>query len=304
MRLIATLILLLITNSIAVAVEKNEGWIFTPSIGINKLALKSFYNTVYTAPFKGSVEITTDLAEDVEGQNQYPIESFIFQNDLKKNDFDIEAGLEMRRSFGVSNDFFIGINAWETNSDAEPIKVTFPLQGDRYNRAIYARSGKLRYTQFFVGARHYLTKRKSKLNAYFNVSIHELYDVRYEERNVFDFIAGAPKGFKRIFIFKANATSVLMFQLGAGAEYRIAERFSLGIEGAYSIQFKDGTLKNVSVSDDSNEGDRIKTEPAVITALQPTLEAAALNADGVSYNKVRLRFDGWHLLAKFNIQFF
>ncbi len=302
-RLVGILIIFLVCTPVW-AKKKNTGWIFTPSVGVNKLSLDTFYNTVYRAPFKGAVQITTDLAEDVEGQNQYPTEEFFFENNLEQKPIDVEAGLEMRRSFGLANDFFIGISAWETNSTAKTIRVTFPLQGQPDNRADYSRDGKLTYTQYYVGVRHYLTPRTRKFNAYINLSLNEIYDVDYEERNVFSFVSGAPKGFKRIFIFQSQATGLLMLQFGGGAEYRFAERFSIGLEGAYAIHIKDGPLKGVRINDDTNNGDRLEVPPNVLDVLNPQLQVGALSADGQTHNKVNLRFDGWHALLKFNIQFY
>jgi len=304
MRLFASIILLLITTNIALSKDKDEGWIFTPSVGVNQLALDTFYDTVYKAPFVGSVEITTDLPEDVEGQNQYPTEPFFFKNDLEPNLVDVEAGLVMRRNFSRSNDFFIGINAWETNSESGPIRITFPLQGEKFNEADYTRTGKLSYTQFFLGLRHYLTKRSNKFNAYVNLSLHELYDVDYEEKNIFEFTSGPPEGFKRIFVFKSQATGLLMMQFGVGGEYSFAEKFSIGLEGAYAVHIQGGVLRGVTVSDDTNDGDRIKSDPLVLNVVNAQLDTGALDAQGVDYEKVKLRFDGWHLLVKFNIEFY
>jgi len=288
------------------AKAKEDGWIFTPIVGINRLALDVFYDTVYKAPFSGAVEISTDLPDDVEGESSYPNERFSFENDLEPRVLDVEGGLEMRRYFGKQNDFFIGIGAWETISENAPIQVRFPLQGDKVNLANYSRRGKLSFTQYYLGLRHYLTKRERKLNAYLNISIREIFDIDYEETNVFSFISGAPAGFKRIFVYKAQATGFLMMQFGMGAEYRFAERFSIGVEGAYAIHLQAGALKGMSVTDDTNDGDRIELPPLIIRPLdpnQPAGEVGALNKDGATRSKVDLRFDGWHILTKFNIAF-
>ena len=296
-------LLALFANKGAFAAKaKEDGWIFSPIVGINRLALDVFYDTVYKAPFVGSVEITTDLPEDVEGVSSYPTEPFSFENDLVPRTVDVEGGLEMRRYFGKQNDFFIGIGAWETISENEPIRVRFPLQGDKVNLAEYSRRGKLSFTQYYLGLRHYLTNRESKFNAYLNISIREIFDIDYEETNVFSFISGAPTGFKRIFIFKSQATGFLMMQFGVGGEYRFAERFSIALEGAYAFHLQAGALKGVDVEDDTNDGDRIQNPPLIIRPINPLQEVGALSKDG-SRNKVELRLDGWHVLAKFNIAF-
>jgi len=282
---------------------KKEGWIFSPVVGINRLSLDVFYDSVYKAPFAGSVEITTDLPEDVEGESSYPIEPFSFENDLQRQAVDIEGGLELRRYFGKQNDFFIGIGVWETNSENAPIRVRFPLQGDKVNIAEYGRRGKLSFTQYYLGIRHYLTKRDRKFNAYLNISLREIFDIDYEETNVFSFVSGAPSGFKRIFVFRSQATGLLMMQLGAGGEYRFAERFSIAMEGAYAFNLQSGALKGMTTVDDINDGDRVKRQPLIIRPINPLQEVGALNKDGVTRTRVDLRLNGWHVLAKFNIAF-
>ena len=294
---------LFISEGTFAAKAKENGWIFSPVVGINHIALDVFYNTVYKAPFVGSVEITTDLPEDVEGESSYPVEPFSFENDLVPRAIDVEGGLEMRRYFGKQNDFFIGIGAWETISENAPINVRFPLQGDKVNIAEYSRRGKLSYTQYYLGVRHYLTNRDNKFNAYLNISLREIFDIDYEETNVFSFISGAPAGFKRIFVFKSQATGFLMMQFGLGGEYRFAERFSVAMEGAYAFHLQAGALKGVSTTNDTNDGDRLRRDPVVIEAINPLQEVGALNKDGFTRTKVDLRLDGWHVLAKFNVAF-
>lgn len=296
-------LLLMILAGNVFAKSDGTGWVFSPLVGVNRLALNVFYDTVYNAPFVGTVRITTDLPEDVEGESSYPSKQFHFENNLQPRAFDVEAGLELRRRFGTQDDFFIGIGAWETLAEAGDITVTFPLQGQANNRATFRRKSKLSYTQYYLGIRHYLRKRSKKFNTYMNLSLREIFDVDYEETNVFQFVSGAPQGFKRIFIFKSQATGFLMFQFGMGAEYRFADRFSIAMEGAYAIHVKAGALKGVSVNNDYNDGDGIQSEPLIIKPVNTLLETGALDEDGETYNRVDLRFDGWHLLAKFNIEF-
>ena len=303
MRYLFVLITLCIFSESGFSKAQDEKWIFTPVVGINKLSLKVFYDTVYNAPFVGTVQVTTDLPEDVQGESAYPSERFYFENNLQQRKVDVEAGLEMRRYFGKQNDFFIGIDAWETIAESDGGVVTFPLQGQAHNRAKYYRRGKLSYTEYYLGLRHYLTARSAKFNAYLNLSLREMYDIDYEESNVFEFISGAPKGFRRIFIFKSQATGLLMMQLGGGLEFDFTERFSIALEGAYALHIQDGALKGVRVNNDFNDGDRIDSEPFIIKPINALLEAGALDENGETYQKVQLRFDGWHALAKFNIVF-
>lgn len=287
----------------AVAKKDNHGWILSPVVGVNQLGLKVFYDTVYNAPFVGRVRITTDLPEDVQGESSYPTKTFHFENSLLPSRLNTEAGIELRRKFGTQTDFFVGVVAWETLAKADDIVVVFPMQGQPNNLADYSRDSKLSYTQYYMGARHYFAKRSNRFNVYANLSLREIFDVDYEETNVFEFTSGAPQGFKRIFVFKSQATGFLMLQLGLGTEYRFADRFSLAMEGAYAVHLKSGSLRGVSVDNDYNDGDGFERAPLIISPINPLLDAGALDEDGVTRNKVNLRFDGWHILAKFNIEF-
>jgi len=282
-----------------------EGWIFSPLVGVNQLALDSFHDTVYKSPFVGRVRITSDVPEDIEGAASYPTQEFRFDNSLKARVVDVEAGIEMRRSFGTRNDFFIGIGAWETTAETNDLKVIFPLQGVANNRALYSRRSKLSYTQYYLGMRHYLNDRGNKFNLFLNMSIREIFDIDYEETNVFRFISGAPAGFQRIFIYKSQGTGLLMAQFGLGGEYRFADRFSIGLEGSYSFHIKDGNLTGVNFNSDVNDGDGFDNgqQPLIISPINNLLEAGALSEDGESRNKVNLRFDGWHVVMRFNVAF-
>ena len=298
-----SLIFLFLLSSNVLAKSDKFGWILSPVVGINQLGLKVFYDTVYNAPFVGRVRITTDLPEDVQGESSYPTKRFHFENSLRPTRFNTEAGLELRRQFGTQTDFFVGIVAWETLARADDIEVVFPMQGQPNNLADYSRDSKLSYTQYYLGARHYFAKRSNRFNVYANFSLREIFDVDYEETNVFEFTSGAPQGFKRIFIFKSQATGFLMMQLGMGTEFSFTDRFSIAFEGAYAVHLKSGALRGVSVDNDYNDGDGFEDAPYIIAPVNPLLDAGALDEDGVSRNKVNLRFDGWHLLAKFNIEF-
>ena len=304
-RVIFTLLsVLLILAENASARSANEGWVFSPVVGINRLGLKVFYDTVYNAPFTGQVRITTDLPEDVEGASAYPTKDFYFENSLTPRAIDVEGGLEIRRKFGTQTDFFIGIATWETSAEASDLIVTFPLQGAPNNRANFQRKGKLSYTQYYLGGQHYFTNRSDKLSPYISLSLREIFDVDYEETDVFSFISGPPQGFKRIFVYKSQATGFLMLQLGLGAEYRFAERFSVSLEGSYAIHLKSGALKGISIDSDFNDGDGFEGDPPlIIREINASKEIGALEEDGSTYKKVALRFNGWHVLTKFNIEF-
>jgi hypothetical protein len=280
---------------------QDKGWIFTPTIGMSGPQLTSLNEGLFYAPLVGQAEITTDLPEDVEGASAYPTESFTFHNPLPSVYYWWEAGIEARRNFGRKNDFYVGISTWEVNSSASII-VKFPLQGAVGNDADYTRRASFSYTQFFVGLRRYMFERSNRFNLYFNFGVHDLFDIDYKDKHVFNYTSGPPAGFRRIMIFETQATGLLLLQFGAGGEIRLADRFSIGFEGAYALGVKDSTLKGVSVKEDFNDGDRLTSFPNPIEQ-DPEGFISYLSQDGINREAADFRLDGWRVQVKFNIAF-
>ena len=282
---------------------QDSGWIFTPTIGMSGPQLSALNDGLFLTPLVGRAEITTDLPEDVEGASAYPTETFTFHNPLSSVQFWWEAGIEARRNFGRKNDFFIGISTWEVNSSGYS-EVKFPLQGAVGNDAEYVRRASFSYTQYFVGLRRYMFDRANRANLYLNFSLHDLFDIDYKDKHVFNFTSGPPAGFRRIMIFQTQATGLLLLQFGAGGEYRLADRFSIGIEGSYALGVKDATLKGVSLKEDFNDGDRLTAFPNPVQE-EPKLGGfiSYLNQDGSSRRQADFRLDGWRVQVKFNISF-
>lgn len=290
-----------LTSITAEARLQDEGWIFTPIAGLSKPNIDIILNDIYVAPFAGSSEITTDLPEDVAGNSRYPPEKFHFENELPAQNIGVEAGFEVRRNFGIRNDFFVGISSWEVSSRAVN-DVVLPLQGDRINDAEYERRAKFSYTQYFIGMRRYLFERSKRFNLYLNFSVHELFDVDYKETNVFSFRSGKPKGFKRIAIFKSQSTGLMLFQVGGGTEFQFADRFSLSLEGAYALPLKEGALRGVTLQEDFNDGDRLNNFPNYLSIDQTTGVALVTDHNG-ERKEIKLSLEGWRVLAKFNVGF-
>lgn len=283
---------------------QDEGWIFTPIFGMSGPQLKSLNEGLFRTPIVGQAEITSDLPEDVEGESSYPVQDFHFQNPLNPVSFWWEAGLELRRNFGKKNDLIIGVSSWEVNSSAKNT-VKFPLQGSVGNDADYTRRAKFSYTQYYVGLRRYLFNRSSRSNLYFNFTLHDLFDIDYKDKHVFNFTSGPPAGFRRILIYETQATGLLLLQFGMGGEIRLADRFSIGFEGAYALGVKNATLKNVFTKNDFNEGDRLRGYPRPILPDDTARPGFVkyLGEDGKTYHFADFRLDGWRGQIKFNVAF-
>ena len=302
-RLALLLSLLLFLGSGSSRAQPDEqGWVFSPLTGLSAPRLGMLYDEVFYAPFAGQSEIVADLPEDAAGESTYPVEDFLFENNLPRIGVGPEAGLEFRRRFGGRDDFFIGISAWEIGASGR-VSVVFPLQGELNNGAVYERRAKFSYTQYFLGWRHYLGDRSRRFKLYTNLGLNEVFDIDYKETHVFSFTSGAPAGFKRVVVYRAQATGLLLIQLGGGAELRINERFSLSLEGAYAFGLRDVTLKGVEVKSDFNEGDRLATMPAPLDNEAVSNDASVLSRDGLSRSTVYLNLDGWRVAAKLNVTF-
>lgn len=295
-----------VISPLATAKMGDPGWIFSPTVGISRPNLKPLFSEVFKAPYVGASTIVTDLPEDVQGASAYPREEFFFENELSPVEVAPEAGLEFRRSFGTLSDFVIGVSTWEISSIGRTI-ATLPLQGVRNNIADYERRAKFSYTQYYLGWRRYFYERTRPTNFYFDFSLHELFDIDYKETHVFSFLPSlkgdenGPIGFKRIAVYKSQSTGLLLLQFGMGVERLFAERFSLSLEGDYSLSIKSGTLRGLNQRSDFNDGDRLTVAPTPIRAVNDEIEV--LLPDGESTKKVKLTMDGWRLMAKFNIAF-
>ncbi|MDH5694678.1 MAG: hypothetical protein OEZ47_16400, partial [Gammaproteobacteria bacterium] len=283
----------------------SEGWIFSPSAGISNPALGDIYQYVFNAPFIGKATIQTDAPQDSTGEVTFPSQKFFFENPLPRSGFKPEGGLEFRRVFGGQHDFIVGVSTWETVSKSVT-NVVFPIEGQSLNEAIYERRGTFSYTQYYLGWRFYLGERTRRFNLYLGTSLHELFDIDYKENHVFDFISGEPAGFKKIVIYRTQATGLLSTQLTGGAEFRFTDRFSASFEASYMFRLLGGAFRNVSgESDISENADRVEFEinKQVIYRNPLTGKVEALSPDGESHNPIKLDLDGWRFMFRFNVAF-
>ncbi|MEK6750090.1 MAG: hypothetical protein AABY83_12950 [Pseudomonadota bacterium] len=264
-------------------------------------SLKSINEGIFQAPYSGQAQLTTDFKQDLSGRFEYAVDTFMFRNPLPPVPLGPEAGIEFRRSLNAKTDFLIGISSWEMSSKSK-ITVIFPMQGDANNVAIYDRRGKLRITQYYLGVRRFVGEKTRMFNAYFDLNLRQLFDIQYQDENVFSFQTGQPAGFKRIDIITARSTGVSMVQLGAGVEVRLMERITVALEGDYAVGFTRPFLRNVTERQDFNAGDLITGRGTPIQGGTAN-DAYYVPADGKGYSEARLDLDGWRAAVKFNVEF-
>ncbi|MDH4274616.1 MAG: hypothetical protein OEW08_06230 [Gammaproteobacteria bacterium] len=256
---------------------------------------------IFQSPYRGQAQLTTDFAENPSGRFEYAIDNFTFRNPLKPVTVGPEAGIEFRRSFDPKTDFVIGVSSWEMSSKSRII-VTFPLQGNASNQATYDRRGKLRITQYYMGVRRYIGEKTRTYNVYLDANLRELFDINYQDENVFSFISGPPKGYKRIDIIKARSTGVSMVQLGVGMEAKVMDRISLGLEGAYAVGFNHPFLRNLDERQDFNGGDLLNFRvPPIVNGTEN--DVYYVSPDGQRLEEARLDLNGWRVALKINVEF-
>ncbi len=293
----------LLVAASGVGAEPRPGsWTFSPVFGISQPALTVLRQGVFQAPFRGRAQITTTLPEDVQGEATYPEVDFVFYNPLPDVELGPEAGLEFRRYINPRHDFVLGMASWEITTKSA-IQVVFPIQGNLDNLADYERRGSFSYTQYYLGWRSYLRPRPKRANLYLDLTLHEIFDVDYKEENVFSFLSGPPAGFRRIAVYRAQTTGILVFQAGIGLELALAGRIALGMEAAYSKGFRQSPMKGLSKRDDFNDGDRITAGLNPLGTDRATGNTYYLDSDGETQQPFLLDFDGWKALVKVSIEF-
>ncbi len=284
------------------AAPRPGSWTFTPVFGISQPALTVLRQGVFQAPFRGRAQITTALPEDVQGEATYPEMDFVFYNPLPNVVLGPEAGLEFRRYVNARHDFVLGMASWEITSKAA-IRVVFPIQGSPDNLADYERRGSFSYTQYYLGWRSYLRPRPKRANLYLNLTLHEVFDVDYKEEHVFSFVSGPPAGFRRIAVYRAQTTGILLLQAGLGLEFNLSERIALALETAFSKGLRRAPMKGLSGRYDFNDGDRITDGLDPLGLDRASGNTYYLDSDGETPRPFLLDFDGWKALAKISIEF-
>lgn len=232
---------------------KTSTWSVTPLIGAHQPIMEQINNKVFNTPL-----VLRTIVEVVNGLNNTQLANLPFYATEYKYDHFLppftrgsEAGVEFQWRMNPVSAFIFAISSWEAHVSSIRNGRDIPLQEARYFTSSERRA-RLSYTQFYVGWRRDFSVKPRKLNFYFNVSLHEFFDVDYRDEFVFKIgdkvTPGAEgpdlRGQKKIFVFKTQTTGAFAGMGALGMEYFITPWFSLGLEGGYYQSLNNARLQD------------------------------------------------------------
>jgi len=290
------LLTLLLFPLLSKAQEQEKIWTVSPLLGISSPELKLLNEGEFKSPIAGRGTIVFD--EDASSEDFF----YKIDNELPSIDFGTQAGIEFQLALNSRDAFVMGTSIWEGVSTSV-VTTEIPFQGV-LSKVVLERSGKMSAMQFFLGLKRNIVQKPKKYNLYTKFTLHEIFDVDYKENLVFGFQTGPAETFKRLLVMETQSTGILMFQLGVGFEYFLRDWLSFGFDTAYAIGAGEFQLGNGKITSDFQADDNIS----------PTLPTQLLNGklrylsdvdnNGVpSYEEMKLKFDGWQLLFRFNIYY-
>lgn len=289
-------IIFLLLPVIALAQEKEKIWSVSPLLGLSSPELKLLNEGEFRSPIAGRGAIVFE--------EESASEDFLFEieNDLPAIDFGTEAGLEFQLSLNSRDAFVMGTSIWEGVSTAV-VTTEIPFQGV-LSKVALERSGNISAMQFFFGWKRDIVQRPKKYNLYTKLTLHEIFDVDYKENLVFAFQSGPAETFKRLVVMETQSTGILMFQFGAGVEYFLRDWLSLGVDTAYAIGVNEFELSNGKITSDFQADDNISPTLPTQLADGKLRYLSDVDDSGVAnYQEMKLKFDGWRLLFRFNIYY-
>jgi len=281
---------------LANAQDKDKHWSVSPLLGVSSPKLKLLNDGEFKSPIAGRGTIV--FQEDVSSEN------FIYniENDLPSIDYGTDAGLEFQLHLNNQDAFVMGISNWEGVSTSVVISE-IPFQGVLSKVAV-ERSGNISAMQYYLGWKRNIIQKPKKYNLYSKFTLNEIFDVDYKENLVFGFQTGPAETFKRLIVMQTQATGIMTFQLGVGMEYFLRDWLSFGFDSSYVIGLNEFQLSNGKITSDFQPDDNVF--PILPTQLldNKLRYLTDVSASGApTYEQMKLTFDGWQLLFRFNIYY-
>jgi len=254
-------------TSVAYA-QVDKEWSMSLLLGGHLPDLKPLSDGLYKAPFIGNAEILlfegTTIGEsalpgDVIDENITEERPFVFANDVPSVGVGMQAGLEFQWHANERHSLIIGLGSMEKTS-INRVFANLPLQQYFVSNTVFSeRRDKISYTEYTLGWR-YNWLRRPKFHVYSRLLIHEVFDIDFREDFVFRFVESPIEDLvdvRRVMLVEAQRASVLMGQIGVGAEWFIRDWLSIGGEVGWLIGRKKFKLGNVSMKDDFLDTDNI-----------------------------------------------
>lgn len=302
-------------------------WSVTPILGIHMPQLEALNKGEFRSPIVG---VGVDRPEPIAGQTPGPETdtgeatsvAFGGHNDLPEIGAASNAGLEFQWIQSDKHSVIFGASSWEGFTEGGRVPMRVPLQGDLRD-AVFERRASLSYNEFFFGWRYNaFIHPKKKYSLYTRLTFNELFDIDFRESLIYSFADTRVKDrpeldfidIKRIFILDSQATGVILLQFGAGGEYFLNKRVSIGFESSYVFQPRSFALRPSFIDEDTQDGDGM-------TVFYPALPDVHNNND-LRYvqedvtpstafsqnnqpptNEMKLSFQGWKAALKLNVYF-
>ncbi len=244
-------------------------WSFSFILGAHVSKTDDLNNGLNNSPLIGDAVILIREGGDGSGApgedtdvNETAELPFRFNNPLPDDQAATLAGVEFAWHPNDRHAFYIGVNAWERTA-INKTTGNLPLQQFFVNNVVDGkRTGTLSFTEYQIGWR-YSFVRKPKYRVYSSLSIHEVFDIDYQEKWVFLFVESPIEdlvGVRRDMFMDSQTASLFMGGIGLGAEWFIRDWLSLGFEGKYMITESDFTLGDIKERDDFVDGDQINRD--------------------------------------------
>ena len=276
------------------SIEGDRNWGLSPYLGIFQPSLKLLNKGEFYSPFVG----TADLIDQFGNNNNVTV-PFIYRNPLPELNPGALGGLEFQWRLNDRHVFLLGGANWEASSSATSQGI-FPIQG-AFESVLSQRKADIGFTEFYLGWRYNLMHVPAKHDYYFNLSLHDVFNVNYREDFSVLFLSGPPRSFRKSMSVHSQATGLLLLQAGGGGEWFINDWFSMGIEAGYAFGLKSLRLGNGNLTTDFRDTDNLFLE-------LPLIQNAAGNVqykqeDGQDYRDLRLDFEGWKALIRATIYY-
>jgi hypothetical protein len=276
------------------AAENDRQWGLSPYIGLYEPSLKLLNQGEFRSPYEG----TADLIDQFGNNNNVTV-PFIFRAPIPKLNPGAIAGIEFQWRVNDKHALLIGGGNWEATSSAN-VRGIFPVQG-AFESVAAQRKANVSFTEFYLGWRYNFVHKPKKHDFYFNVSVHDIFDVRYRENLSLLFLTGPPQGFRKSSIIESRATGLMLLQGTGGGEWFITDWFSLDVEAGYAFGLKALRLGNGDLTTDFRSTDNLFLELPIIQNSAGSMQYKEESGGG--YRELRLNFEGWKALLKATIYY-
>jgi len=306
----------------AATVQAANSWSVTPVFGWHHPKLDSInYGSFVSDLVLMKTPDDNSINADPNNPQAQQTTASVFANDLPLLAPGGAAGAEFYWRLARQSGFVFGFSNWE-GASSSPAMHDMTFQKSTY-RVSETREAKISYTQFYVGWRRQFFGRGRRFQMFSTVTLHELFDIDYQDRFVLNFgqayingnsgaqESGDLTGNKRVIIFKSQATGGLNLGVGMGAEYFITKWFSLGLQGNYFLTLGDIFLKDFRVDHDLISGDGYALQPTdfrgPIRLPKPNESSGSTpvyySENSESGKPMNLDFGGWGAVLRLNFYF-